>query len=206
MSRQVRVGVVDDHAVVRMGVKLLVGSVKDFVFAGGCASGAAAAAFVREAKCDIVLLDIRMPDRDGVTVLGDLLAAYPELKVVMLTTSGTEEDVYRSMTQGAKGYVLKSGNPEDVLAALRTVAAGGVYMPEGVREVLEARAHEPELTAREREVLVAMAEGRSNSEVAKHLGLSVDAVKGHLKRIYGKFGVTDRLSAVRIAVRRGYAR
>ena len=201
--KKIRVAVIDDHSVVRLGLKFAVRMFKDMEFAGEHPRGEGAAEFVAKAKPDVTLLDIRMPGEDGVGALRDILAADPEAKVVMLTTSGTEEDIYRSLELGAKGYVMKDGDTGEIMEAIRTVAAGGRFVPEPIRVVYERRAAAPEMTERELETLRLAAEGRTNREIAEALGLSEVTVKVRLTGIFAKLGARDRVDAVNRAVARG---
>ena len=146
--KKIRVAVIDYHSVVRMGLRFAVRMCKDMEFAGEHPRGEGAAEFVAKAKPDVTLLDIRMPGKDGVGALRDILAADPEAKVVMLTTSGTEEDIYRSLELGAKGYVMKDGDTGEIMEAIRTVAAGGRFVPEDIQAVYERRAAATEMTGR----------------------------------------------------------
>ena len=201
--KSIRVAVVDDHAVVRMGLKFALMVFKDIQFVGEHEDGEGAAQFVSQTAPDVVLLDIRMPKRDGVAALGDILAAKPSQKVVMLTTVGTEEAVYRSLTLGAKGYVLKDSRPQDIVDAIRTVAAGGEWVPKDIRDLYNARLHGPELTPRELQAITLLSQGLSNREIATRLGVSEDGAKIHLKHINEKLGAKDRVDAVAIAIRKG---
>ena len=201
--KKIRVAVIDDHSVVRLGLKFAVRMFKDMEFAGEHPRGEGAAEFVAKAKPDVTLLDIRMPGKDGVGALRDILAADPEAKVVMLTTSGTEEDIYRSLELGAKGYVMKDGDTGEIMEAIRTVAAGGRFVPEPIRVVYERRSAAPEMTERELETLRLAAEGRTNREIAEALGLSEVTVKVRLTGIFAKLGARDRVDAVNRAVARG---
>ena len=201
--KKIRVAVIDDHSVVRLGLKFAVRMFKDMEFAGEHSRGEGAAEFVAKAKPDVTLLDIRMPGKDGVGALRDILAADPEAKVVMLTTSGTEEDIYRSLELGAKGYVMKDGDTGEIMEAIRTVAAGGRFVPEDIQVVYERRAAAPEMTERELETLRLAAEGRTNREIAEALGLSEVTVKVRLTGIFAKLGARDRVDAVNRAVARG---
>ena len=131
----IRVAVIDDHAVVRMGLKYALSVFKDIQFAGEHPDGEGAAAFVEKTGPDVVLLDIRMPGKDGVAALKEILAARPDRKVIMPTTAGTEEDVYQSLTIGAKGYVMKDSAPGNIVDAIRAVAEGRTYVPEEIRKL-----------------------------------------------------------------------
>ena len=200
---KIRVAVVDDHAVVRMGLKFALATLKDIEFAGEYGAGEGAAKFVKALKPDVTLLDIRMPKKDGIEVLEEILDADPEAKVVMLTTSSTEEDIYRSLKLGAKGYVLKDRDPQNIVDAIRLVAAGDSYIPDEVRELYEIRSKEPELTPRENETLQLLVSGKCNREIAAALGVSEDGAKIHLKHVFAKLGVKDRTGAIATALRRG---
>lgn len=199
----IRVAVIDDHAVVRMGLKYALSVFKDIQFAGEHPDGEGAAAFVAKTNPNIVLLDIRMPGKDGVAALKEILAARPDQKVVMLTTAGTEEDVYQSLTAGAKGYVMKDSAPGNIVDAIRAVAEGRSYVPEEIRKLYEDRSHAPELTPRELETLQLLAQGLSNREIAARLGVSENGAKVHLKHVNEKLGAKDRVDAVAIGLRKG---
>lgn len=199
----IRVAVIDDHAVVRMGLKYALSVFKDIQFAGEHPDGEGAAAFVEKTGPDVVLLDIRMPGKDGVAALKEILAARPDRKVIMLTTAGTEEDVYQSLTIGAKGYVMKDSAPGNIVDAIRAVAEGRTYVPEEIRKLYEARSHAPELTPRELETLQLLAQGLSNREIAARLGVSENGAKVHLKHVNEKLDAKDRVDAVAIGLRKG---
>jgi len=201
--KRISVAVIDDHAVVRMGLKYALAALKDMAFAGELSDGEGAAEFVRRLAPDVVLLDIRMSGKDGIAALGEILAARPETKVVMLTTSTAAEDVFRSLESGAKGYVLKDRSPQSIVDAIREVAAGGTYVPKDVREIYVARRRAPELTPREGEALRLLAKGLSNREIGTALGISEDGAKIHLKHVFWKLDAKDRVEAVAIALRRG---
>ena len=201
----IKVAVIDDHAVVRMGLKYVLGVRKnDFTFVGEWPGGDGAVGFVKKVDPDVVLLDIRMPDRDGITVLGDILAARPQQKVIMLTTSDADNDVYRALTLGAKGYLLKDRDATEITSALNRVMQGGKYVPEPVMELFRKRQMTPGLTPRETEVLTHLRDGLTNEAIADKLGVGKDMIKLHLKNIFNKLDVNDRVSAVREAFTRGF--
>ena len=160
--------------------------------------------FVRDVRADVTLLDIRMPDRSGIETLRDLLAADAKAKVVMLTTSDVEEDVYRAIEEGALGYVMKESPVEIIVAAVRSAAAGEVYMTEQVRAIYETRKSAKGLSPRETEVLRLAGAGESNREIGAKLGISENSVKMHLKRAFFKLGASDRTEAVSLARQRGF--
>lgn len=189
--------------VVRTGLRYIIESDPELAFAGELAGGKGAADFVRGAAADVTLLDVRMPDVGGIDALKEILTAIPTAKVVMLTTSDAEEDVFRAIEQGAMGYVMKESPVETILAAIRAAAAGEVFMTDEVRRLYETRKGMKGLSPREAEVLSAAAAGCGNREIGTRLGISENSVKIHLKRAFFKLGASDRAEAVMIARQRG---
>ena len=204
--KKIKVLLVDDHAVVRMGLKYALSLFKDIELAGELSDGERAAEHMKCSGADVALLDIRMQGKDGLSALGEMLAADPSAKVVMLTTSSMEEDVYAALNAGAKGYVLKDRNPENIVKAVRTVAEGGTFIPDDIKAIYKARSEEPELTPTEREAVGLLVQGLSNKAIAEKVGISEDGVKVRLKHAYEKLGVNDRAGAISVAIRRGIAR
>jgi DNA-binding NarL/FixJ family response regulator len=202
-ERKTRVAVIDDHAVVRMGLKLALDSMDDIEVVGEFGDGLGAAKFVNDLRPDVVLLDIRMPGKDGVAALDEILTLLPDAKVVMLTTSNAAEDVYRSISRGARGYVMKDRDPMDIVAAVRRVATGGRFIPDDIEEIFCTQRMMPRLTPRELETLTLLASGNSNRRIAQMLGITEDGVKLHLKHIYEKLDVKDRVGALAVAIRKG---
>ena len=201
----IKVAVIDDHAVVRMGLKYVLGVRKqDFAFAGEWPGGEGAVEFVERTDPDVVLLDIHMPDKDGLAVLRDIRAKRPWQKVIMLTTSDADNDVYESLNSGAKGYLLKDRDATEITQALTTVMNGGKYVPAAVQELFRKRQMTPDFTARELEVLKFLPTGMTNDAIAERLGVGKDAIKNHLRNIFVKLDVGDRVSAAREAVTRGF--
>ena len=200
----IRVAIIDDHVVVRAGLRYLIEAEKDFEFAGEFGGGVGAAGFVRDTKPDVTLLDVRMPDRGGIDALKDILVAVPGARVVMLTTSDVEEDVFRAVEEGALGYVMKESPIETIAAAVRSAMAGDVFMTDEVRRIYETRKGAKGLSPRETEVLKLVAQGCANREVAERLGISENSVKMHMKRAFYKLGATDRTEAVSLAAKRGF--
>jgi len=199
----IRVAVIDDHMVVRAGIKYMIESAADMEFAGEFGGGVGAADFVMQTLPDVTLLDVRMPGRDGIAVLQDILARDARARVVMLTTSDSEEDVYQSIEHGALGYVMKDSPIEEILEAIRAARRGEVTMSDEVRRLYETRQGMKGLSPREKQVIACAAEGLGNREIGERLGISENSVKMHLKRIYFKLEASDRAEAVIIAQRRG---
>ena len=200
----IRVAVIDDHAVVRMGLKYAISLEGDMEFAGELTDGEGAAAFVASEKPDVILLDIRMPKVDGIAALESILSVKPTARVIILTTSEADDDVYKAIKLGAKGYVVKDRDADSILTAVRQVAAGGKYFPKEVMELFHERSMTPDLTAREQDVLELMAKGLSNQEIGEVLSISPESVKIHLKHIFDKLGVTKRVECALVAQRRGF--
>ena len=197
------VAIVDDHSVVRIGIKYVLMTDSEFKFVGEADDGADAVPLVERVHPDILLLDVRMPGTDGISTLKAVLAKFPEQKVVMLTMSDAEEDVYQALSLGARGYVIKDNSPVNIINALKTVMSGELAVSESVRSVYEARKSERGLTDREKEILILVSKGCSNVEIGDMLHLSPNTVKNHLKNLFESLGAADRAEAVAIGIRRG---
>lgn len=182
--KKIRIAIIDDHVVVRMGLKFAIRLTNDFEFAGELGGGEGAADFVAACKSDVTLLDIRMPRVDGLVALRKIRAKNPSAKVIMLTTAGTDEEIYQAIELGANGYVLTDDGADEIFAAIRAVAEGGTYLPESIRQSYARRLETPALTPREHEALVRMAEGRSNRDIADELKVSEACVKVHLQHAF----------------------
>ena len=202
----IRVVIIDDHVVVRAGLRYIIEADAELSFVGEFGGGVGAAEFVATTKPDVVLLDVRMPDKGGLEVLNEIRAADPQARVVMLTTSSVEEDVFRAIEDGALGYVMKESPVETISAAIRSAMAGEVFMTEDVRKIYETRKGSKGLSTREAEVLTIAAKGNNNREIAAALGLSENSVKMFLKRAFFKLGAANRAEAVQLAVQRGLIR
>jgi len=199
----IRVAIIDDHAIVRMGLKYSLSLEPDFEFAGEHSGGEGAGEFVARVRPDVVLLDVRMPVVNGIEALEDIRRKAPDVKVLMLTTSDGDEDVFRSMNMGARGYMVKDESGEDLHVAIRTVASGKVFLPKRIKAIYDDRKKRPSLSEREIEIIRLVAKGFSNDELAERLHLSPDTIKAHLRHVYEKLGVESRVEAVTEAMRTG---
>ena len=197
------VAIVDDHSVVRIGMKYVLMTDKEFKFVGEADDGAEAVSLVEKVHPDILLLDVRMPGTGGIAALKSVREKFPDQKVVMLTMSDAEEDVYQAITLGARGYVIKDNSPVNIIGALKKVMAGELAVSDAVRSAYEARKSERGLTGREKEILVLVSKGCSNAEIGDMLHLSPNTVKNHLKNLFESLGAADRAEAVAIGIRRG---
>ena len=212
----IRVAIVDDQALVRGGFAVMLGLQDDIEVVAEAGDGAAAIEIARTHRPDVILMDIRMPGMDGIAATKAIVdsADWP-VKVLILTTFDPDEYVYNALRAGASGFVLKDISPEDLVAAVRTVADGGALLAPSVTRRLLSRFSAPpsldstvvarldRLTSREREVLVAVAAGSSNIEIAEDLFVGPATVKSHVSSILTKLGLTNRAQAVAFAYESG---
>jgi DNA-binding NarL/FixJ family response regulator len=199
----IRLLIVDDHHVVRSGITASVQLEDDIRVVAEAENPSQAIALAKEHRPDVILMDLRIPDGGGISAAAALRAATPELRVLMFTTFDGDEDVYRAMQAGAYGYVLKSAPREELLIAIRTVAAGKRYLPPALAARLASRLSTQNLSAREIEVLRFVGRGRANKQIGAELGISEETVKRHVSNIFAKMGVADRAQATAEALRRG---
>lgn len=210
----IRVVLVDDQALFRAGVRMLLASQPDLDVVGEAADGREAIALVATTRPDVVLMDIRMPVMDGLTATAEILAQPDPPRIVMLTTFDLDEAAARAIRRGASGFLLKDADPEFLLAAIRTVHSGSsVIAASATRELFEHFAEAPKpvppqysaLTDREREIFALAARGLSNSEIAAREYLSEATVKTHISRILTKLSLRDRVQLVVFAFEHGLA-
>jgi DNA-binding NarL/FixJ family response regulator len=212
----IRVVIADDQRVVRDGLALLVGLIADIELAGSAADGAEAVEVAERERPDVVLMDLRMPELDGVEATRRIRAALPETQVLVLTTYADDESLFPALQAGARGYLTKDASAEEIEQAIRALAAGRTHLDAAVQQRLvsavvderpAARGLEvPDgLTTRETEVLKLIAAGLSNAEIAAALVVSGATVKTHVNRIFAKTGARDRAQAVRYAYEHGIA-
>jgi DNA-binding NarL/FixJ family response regulator len=202
----IRILLVDDHPVVRHGLRGMLDAAPGLTVVGEASSGTAGVAAARELTPDIVLMDLRMPDGDGVQATGEILAVLPATRVVVLTTYETDRDILRAIEAGASGYLLKDASPAELADAVRAAARGETVLAPSVASTLvrQVRAPSPPvLSAREVEVLRLVARGRTNAEIGKELFISEATVKTHLLRAFNKLDVADRTAAVTTAMSHG---
>jgi DNA-binding NarL/FixJ family response regulator len=214
-GERVRVLVVDDDDLMRAGLRGVLSSDAGIEVVGEAADGRDVAHRTRLLHPDVVLMDVRMPDLDGISATQQLLAAFPDVKVVILTTFEQDDYIFGALRAGASGFLLKRTAPEDLVAAVHTIAAGdSLLSPPVTRRVIARMAEQPEpdaatgarlgeLTPREREVLALVARGLSNAEIAGELIIEESTVKTHVKRLLAKLGVRDRVQAVILAYESG---
>jgi DNA-binding NarL/FixJ family response regulator len=207
MSTPIRIVVVDDHPVVRDGIRSMLGGVPDFEVVGEAASGPEAVVRVGECDPDVVVMDLRMPGGGGVDAVRELRRRGSRAAVLVLTTYDTDSDTIAAIEAGATGYLLKDTPAERIFEAVRATAAGETVLSPAVVARLASHVRRPAggaaLSAREREVLALVARGTSNRAIAEELFVSEATVKTHLVHVYEKLGVADRAAAVATAYERG---
>jgi DNA-binding NarL/FixJ family response regulator len=205
----IRLLVVDDHPIVRQGLVAVLSDEEDLEVVGEAGSGREAIGLVSRLRPDVVLLDLEMPDLDGVEAIPQLLAAVPSVGVLVFTAYDTDERVLGAIRAGARGYLLKGASAEDIARGIRTVAAGGSSLePRVASKVLAsmsvgARPTASALSAREREVLRLVADGLPTKQIANALSISERTVKFHVNSIFHKLGAENRAQAVALAAQRG---
>jgi DNA-binding NarL/FixJ family response regulator len=203
---EVTVLIADDHPVVRAGLRGMLAAEPGITVVAEAASGSEAVAMARRHNPDVVLMDLRMPDGDGVAATRGVLGVVPSACVVVLTTYETDSDIVRAVEAGATGYLLKDVPPRDLVNAIRAAANGETILGPSVAGRLVSHLQQPaaeSLSARETEVLARVARGLTNADIGRALHISEATVKTHLMRAFGKLGVSDRTAAVTRAIELG---
>ena len=201
-----RVMIADDHPIVREGLRAVLAALPDFELVGTTASGQEAVSTAASCRPDVIVMDLHMPELDGVAATRAVLAEHPEVAVLILTMYDDDEMLVAALKAGARGYVLTGASDADIAQALRTVAAGGAVFGTGVADLVlgrlmgrAARSPFPQLTPRELEILALLAAGRGNQDVAQRLYLSPKTVRNHVANILAKLDVPDRAQAIAAA-------
>lgn len=205
--QEIRVLIADDHPVARQGLSSILKSLTGVQVVGEAADGNEACELYDQLSPDVLIVDLRMPEKDGLQVVAELMSSRsPKPRIIVITTYECEEDLRRAIMAGAKGYLVKVADPRQIEEVLRAVAAGRTLFPtEITTKLAEAVAH-PELTKRELQVLQHAANGRSNKEIGSILYISEATVKGHIRSILTKLEARSRAEAIAIAVERGLIR
>ena len=206
-ERRVRILICDDHPVVRSGLRGMINSQPDLEVVAEAAEGSEAVALTDRFGPDVVLMDLRMPGMDGVTATAGIKAGHPDTNVLILTTYDTDADILRALEKGATGFLLKDEREDRIFDAIREAARGRSALAPGVASRLVERLRDDaHVSDREIEILMLVAQGQSNREIARQLLISDSTVKAHMLHIFDKLGVTDRTAAVTTALRRGIIR
>ena len=205
----VKLLIADDHPVVRSGLRGMLEGQPDFEVVGEAENGTEAVALVDRLRPDVVLMDLRMPEMDGVAATSKIKAEHPGVNVLVLTTYESDADILKAVEAGATGYLLKDTPREGLYGAIRAAAQGRPLLASAVAARLMDRIRRPAEetpSAREIEILELVAQGKSNKEIAKRLWIGETTVKTHLLHVFGKLGVSDRTAAVTVALKRGIIR
>jgi DNA-binding NarL/FixJ family response regulator len=200
---RIRIMAVDDHPLIRSGLRAVIASEPDMEMVGEAANGEEAIDRYREERPDVVLMDLRMPVMDGLAATLAILREFPDAKIVALTTYEGDEDIHRALSAGARGYLLKDMMRSQLLQVIRTVQKGQRAIPAAIAARLAEYTPRIELTPRELEVLQLMAKGFSNPEIATTLGRTESTMKVHVSNILQKLQASDRTEAVTVAIQRG---
>jgi two-component system NarL family response regulator len=202
MSIQLRILVAEDHLVARVGVSAIVNMQPDMTVVAEAANGQQALELYRQHQPDVALLDIRMPGMSGVEAAAAIRAEFPGARMIALTTYGGDEDIRRALAAGVQAYLTKDVLHDELLNAIRAVAAGQTYLPAAVAAVA-AQSPRPDLSAREMQVLELIVQGLANKQIAYALDIAEHTVKNHVKNILSKLGAQDRTQAATAAIQRG---
>ena len=202
-SNKIRILSVDDHELVRKGITAILATEADLELVGEASDAEAGIRLHRDLQPDVTLMDLRLPGKNGVEATCEIRAEFPAAKIIALTSYDGDQDIYRALDAGVRGYLLKELVHSEIVRAIRVVFAGKRFIPNEVIQQLNGFFPELALTRREVEVLSLVARGLANKEVADVLGTAPGTVKAHVQSILGKLGAKDRTHAVTIALRRG---
>ena len=200
--KKTTVMIVDDHAIFRMGLASLLGTAKDLIVAGDAGDGETAVKTALKIRPDVVIMDLLMPGLDGAESTRRLLAEWPEAKIIILTTYDSANGIGQALDAGAKGAIVKKAELDDLLEAIRAVAAGDTFISPEIAQVLKSSPATAPLSPRQTDVLELVTLGLSNEDIAYKLGISAPVVRDYLKATFAKIGAANRAEAVAIAMRR----
>jgi two-component system NarL family response regulator len=203
LVKQIRIVIADDHPVVREGLGALVSSQQDMRIVSEAANGRQAVQQFLLHRPDVLLLDLRMPEMNGMETIQAILEKAPNAKIIVLSTYDGDEDVYRALQAGAKAYLLKDSPRAQLLESIRGVYSGQLSIPSAIGAKLAASMRTPKLTKRERDITRLLVDGKSNKEIGATLGVTEGTVKVHTGHIFKKLGAAGRTEAIRIALERG---
>jgi len=202
-AKKIRALIADDHTTVLAGLVSIINMERDMIVVAEATNGRQAVDLWRKHRPDVTLLDLRMPRLDGVGVIDEIRKEDASARIIILTTYDADNEIYRAIKAGAKGYLLKDARREELLECIRKVSRGETSIPQALVEKLAAGMSSETLTGRELGVLMLLARGKSNKEIGANLFISETTVKGHLRNIFTKLNVLSRTEAITVASRRG---
>ena len=201
-EKKIKLLLVDDHIMIRLGLSSLLKTRPELEIIGDAGDGETALRLALRHRPDVIVMDLMMPEMDGIETTRRLLAEWPEAKVLILTTFGTSDGISQALDAGAKGAILKNADLAGLAAAIRTVAAGEVSISDEIRQILADDPPTPKLSARQQEILESITRGLLNPEIARQLGISIPMVREHTTALFQKLGAANRTEAVAIALRK----
>ena len=199
---KIKVLVADDHAIVRIGLKSVLDYETDIEVVGEAKNGIEAVQEAERTQPDVIIMDLVMPRKDGVSATREIHARLPDTKILILTTFGTSDGIAHALEEGASGAMMKTADDEKIVSAIRRIARGETYISPDIRRQLEENPPVPKLSPRQTEVLTMIANGKSNKEIAAQLGIRIDSVEDIANTLYAKLSVSNRAEAVDIAHRK----
>ena len=205
-SNVIRIMIADDQPILRRALTMFLECEPDLTVVGYACNGQEALELFRKHQPDVALMDLRMPKMEGVDAIATICDKFKHARIVVLTAYDGDEDIYRGLRAGAKGYILKGSEPNELLDAIRTVYKGQRYIPPSIAAKLAERMGSEELSARELEVLRLIAKGKNNQQISTDLNIAESTVRFHINNIIGKLNVSDRTQALVTALNRGIVR
>ncbi len=206
MKSPIRLLIVENQTLVRIGLTTIIRSQNDFEIVAEAANGAEGLTLFRELKPDVTILSLRLPDSCAIDVLDQYFEFDKRAKILILAEHAGDSEISRSLKKGAVGYICKDVSEDELIKAIRAVAAGKKYIPSDIAEILSENYGQEELTPSERKILQLIVAGKANKEIAYDLNVSENTVKTHIKNVFEKLGVSDRTSAATLAIKRGLVR
>ena len=200
--KPIRILIADDHAVVRRGLRSILQLERDFQIVGEASNGAEAVEKARQLKPDVIIMDLLMPEKSGSEATAEILATHPEMRILLLTTFGTADDVAKALEAGAVGALMKTSDESEIIASIRMIAAGGHAISNEIKRLIAESPPAPDLTPRQLEILNSMSRGYSNAEIAKVFGINEVTVREHVANIMAKLDASNRAEAVATALRK----
>ena len=202
MTKKTRILIADDHAILRMGLAALFSSKSDLEVVGEACDGEEAVSMALRLKPDVVIMDLMMPKKDGVTATSEIHGLAPAIRILILTTFGTSDGIARAIRAGASGAIMKNAEKTELISALHTVADGGRAVSSEVAKLLRDDPPVQELSPRQADILKLVTQGMTNREIAHQFAISPESVKSHITTIFSKIGANSRSEAVTIALRK----